>query len=92
MRAPWPTLTDSEAKALVDKVVYSSDNKNLGEVAAILRDPSGQVTELHADVGGFLGFGETRVRVMPNQFRVDDNKIMLNITAEQAKTLPQISK
>ena len=92
MRLAGPTLTDSEAKALVDKIVYSSDNKNLGEVAAILRDPSGHVTELHADVGGFLGFGETRVRVMPDQFRVDNGKVVLNVTADQAKKLPQIAK
>ena len=85
-------MTDAEAKALVDRVVYSSDNKNLGEVAAILRDPTGHVTELHADLGGFLGIGETRVRIMPNQFRIDNDKVVLNVTAEQSKTLPQISK
>ena len=92
MRTAGPTMTDAEAKALVDRVVYSSDNKNLGEVAAILRDPTGHVTELHADLGGFLGIGETRVRIMPNQFRIDNDKVVLNVTAEQSKTLPQISK
>ena len=55
-----PMLTDEEAKAWVDKVVYSSDDKNLGEVADFKRDAAGHVTELHADIGGFLGLGETR--------------------------------
>ena len=64
------TMTEAEAKELIDANVVSSDQKNVGEVAAIQRDSSGKVIELHADVGGFLGLGETRVRVMPSQFTV----------------------
>ena len=85
-------LTDAEAKAWVNKVVYSSDGKNLGEVAAFARDSSGKVTEMHADVGGFLGIGETRVRLMPSDFRLGESSITLTMTAEQAKTLPKIAK
>ncbi len=83
-------LTDAEAKNLVNKVVYSSDDKNVGEVAQIARDSSGNVTELHADIGGFLGLGETRVRVMPDQFQVREDKIILMLNSEQVKTLPKI--
>lgn len=85
-------LTEEQAKALIDATVLSSDNDSLGEVAAIQRDSEGKVTELHADIGGFLGIGETRVRVMPSQFTVVDNKVQLSLTAEQAKTLPKIEK
>lgn len=85
-------LTDEQAKAWVDKPVYSSDNKNLGEVAAVARASSGEVSELHADIGGFLGLGETRVRVMPSEFSLGDDKVVLNITADQAKKLPTIAK
>jgi hypothetical protein len=87
-----PMLTEEQAKALIDATVLSSDDKNLGEVAAIQRDSAGKVTELHADIGGFLGIGETRVRVTPSQFTVVDNKVKLSLTAEQAKTLPKIEK
>ena len=86
------TLSDAEAKAWVDKAIYSSDEKKLGEVAAFARDSSGKVTEMHADVGGFLGFGETRVRLMPSQFRLEKDRVVLNLTAEQAKALPKIAK
>lgn len=86
------TLTDEQAKAWVDKPVYSSDNKNLGEVAAVARASSGEVSEIHADIGGFLGLGETRVRVMPSEFSLGEDKIVLNITADQAKELPTIAK
>lgn len=84
------TLTDAQAKGWIDKVVYSSDGKNVGEVVAFLRDSSGKVTEMHADVGGFLGLGQTRVRLMPSQFRLTDDRAVLSVTAEQIKTLPKV--
>ena len=85
-------MTDEQAKAWINKVVYSSDNKNLGEVAAFARDSSGNVSELHADIGGFLGLGETRVRVLPADFKLVNDQVVLNITAEQAKALPHLAK
>jgi hypothetical protein len=85
-------LTDAEAKAWVDKTVVSSDGQKLGEVAAFARDASGKVTEMHADIGGFLGIGESRIRLMPNQFKLNTDQVVLNLTAEQAKALPKIAK
>ena len=85
-------LTDEKAKTWIDKAVYSSDGKNVGEVAAFERDASGKVTELHADIGGFLGLGQTRVRLMPSEFKLMDDRAVLSITAEQAKTLPKVQK
>ena len=84
------TLTDAQAKGWIDKVVYGSDSKKVGEVAAFARDGSGKVTEMHADIGGFLGMGQTRVRVVPSQFKLIDDRAVLSITAEQAKTLPRV--
>ena len=85
-------MTDDEAKNWVNKTVYSSDGKNLGEVAEILRDNSGHVSELHADIGGFLGIGETRVKVMPDQFKLASDRVILNVASDQAKTLPHLAK
>jgi hypothetical protein len=90
--AQQTTMTEVQAKELIDANVVSSDKKNVGEVAAIQRDSSGKVTELHADIGGFLGLGETRVRVMPSQFTVSNKQVMLNLTAEQVSALPKIEK
>ncbi len=86
------TLTEEQAKGWVNKNVYSSDGQNLGEVVAFARDGSGKVTEMHADVGGFLGIGETRVRLMPSQFTLGTDRVVLSMTSEQAKTLPKIAK
>lgn len=55
-----------------------------------LANGSGKVTEMHADIGGFLGLGETRVRVLPSQFKLMDDRVVLSITAERAKTLPKV--
>ena len=86
-----PMLTEEQAKALIGATVVSSDDSNVGDVAAIQRSADGKVTELHADIGGFLGIGQTRVRVMPSEFTVAaDNRILLKLTAEQAKELPKI--
>ncbi len=85
-------LSEAEAKTWVDKVIYSSDGKNIGEVAAVQRDTSGKVLEVHADIGGFLGMGETRVRVQPTQFTIEGDRLKLNMTADQAKALPKVDK
>jgi hypothetical protein len=85
-------LTDAQANAWINKTVYSSDAKNVGEVSTVQRDASGKVTELHADIGGFLGLGETRVRIMPAQFKLEGDRIILNMTAEQVRALPKIAK
>jgi len=86
------TMTDQEAQSWVNKVVYSSDNKNVGEIAEIRRDTTGKINELRADVGGFLGLGETRVIVMPTQFSFGDDRVVLNLTSEQVKELPKVEK
>lgn len=85
-------MNDEQAKAWINKYVYSSDAKHIGEVAALKRDQSGGVLELHADIGGFLGLGETRVKIMPGQFKIVEDRVVLNVPAEQAKTLPVLPK
>jgi len=85
-------MTDQEVQAWVGKAVYGSDGKNIGEIAAIKRDTQNMITEVEADIGGFLGIGETRVRVMPNQFRMESDRVVLNLTEPEAKQLPKVAK
>lgn len=85
-------LTDAEAKQWLNKVIYSSDDKNIGEVAAFERTPDGKVEALHADIGGFLGIGESRVRIMPDQFSLQGDRVILKVSSEAAKTLPKVGK
>jgi PRC-barrel domain len=85
-------LTEAQANAWIKKAVYSSDGKNVGEVTALKRDASGKVSELQAGIGGFIGIGETQVSVMPGQFKLESDRVVLSLTAEQVKTLPKIVK
>ena len=85
-------LTDQAAKAWIDKPVYSSDGQKLGEVAAFLRTADNKITELQADIGGFLGMGEHRVRLAPAQFSLHSDRVVLDLTAAQAKELLKIQK
>ena len=85
-------LTEQAAKAWVDRPVYSSDGQKLGEVAAFLRTADNKVTELQADIGGFLGIGEHRIRLAPAQFSLHSDRVVLDLTAAQAKELPKIQK
>ncbi len=60
--------------------------------AAFLRTSDNKVTELHADIGGFLGIGEHRVRLAPAQFSLHSDRVVLELTAAQSKELLKIQK
>jgi hypothetical protein len=85
-------LTEAQASAWIKKAIFSSDGKKVGDVTALKRDASGKVAELQAGIGGFLGMGETQVRVMPEQFKLENDRVLLSLTAEQVKALPKIAK
>jgi hypothetical protein len=84
------TLTEAEAKSWIDKPVFSSDGKELGEVAAFKRAADNAILEMHVDIGGLLGIGETRVSVTPAQFKLQGDRVVLSLTETQAKALPKV--
>jgi hypothetical protein len=84
------TLTEEQAKTWIDKPIYSSDGKEIGEVVAFKRGADNTVLELHADIGGLLGLGETRVKVSPQQFKLQNDRVVLDMTEAQAKDLPKV--
>ena len=85
-------LTAQEAQAWIGKPVYSSDGKMLGKVSSLERSADNKVTELHADIGGFLGLGQHHVRLVPAQIKLLSDRVVLDVTSAQAKELPEISK
>ena len=84
------SLTEQESKTWVDRPIYSSDGKNVGEVVAFQRDADNRVIGMHADIGGLFGMGETRVNVVPAQFKLQGDRVVLELTAAQAKELPKV--
>ena len=85
-------ITDQEAKAWVGKPVYSNDGKKLGEVAAILRTADNKITELRADIGGFLGIGQHEIALPAAHFALHNDRVVLDLTAAAAKELPKVAK
>jgi len=87
------SLTEQEALRWIDKPVYSSDGKKIGEVAAFQRDAAtNKVIGMHADIGGFLGIGQTRVKLTPAQFKLQGDRVVLDLTSAQTNDLPKAQK
>ena len=84
------TLTEEQAKSWINKPAFSSDGKLLGDVAAFKRAADNTVLEMHADIGGVLGFGRTRVGLTPAQFKLQNDRAILSLTEKQAKELPKV--
>lgn len=69
--------------AWIGRPVYSSDGKHVGEIAAISGD------QIYADIGGFLGLGETRVLLGSADIAgVQNDRIDLTLTEAEAQKLP----
>jgi hypothetical protein len=45
---------------------------------------------MHADIGGFWGLGRTRVSLMTSQFKLQGDRVLIDLTAEAAKELPKV--
>jgi hypothetical protein len=88
-KAAGLSLTSQEAKAWIGKPVYSSDGTKLGEVEAFQLGADNLITGMYADIGGFLGFGEHRVNLTPAQISLQADRVILDLTAAQAKQLPK---
>jgi hypothetical protein len=85
-------LTATEAQAWIGKPVYSNDGTKLGEVALVERDADNRLTGIRADVGGYLGLGQHRIMLAPAQFILRSDRVVLHLTAEQAKELSRVAK
>lgn len=85
------TITDEEADKWLGRAVYSSDGNELGEIVSLQRDPDGFLQQAKADIGGFLGFGETRILIAPDQIQdVTEDRLVLKLTEAEAQELPAI--
>lgn len=88
--APVPAPPPIDYTAWKGLDIKSPDGKTVGEVAEVV--PVGSSYEIHADVGGFLGFGERRVKLLPDQLNKNSNFLATTLTGEQIKALPTIGK
>jgi hypothetical protein len=73
-----------QVKDWIARPVYSSDNKKIGEIVDIKRDPDDKVTETFIDTGKFLGIGAARYRVTSDQIQeVKPDGLTLTLKEEE---------
>ncbi|WP_439542869.1 DUF937 domain-containing protein [Hyphomicrobium sp.] len=82
-------VTADQVKDWIARPVYSSDNKKIGEIVEIMRDPDNKVTEAFVDTGKFLGIGAARYRITSDQIQEvkPDGLILTLREAEVTKVL-----
>lgn len=88
--APGLVITAVEADKWVGKRIYDRNGSDIGEIAQFKTGADGNVEYFHSDIGGFLGIGETSVQVKPSQFRMDGDRVLLNLTKDEAMKLPRV--
>ena len=86
------TYAYSEAKDWEGKRLYSVEGNDIGEISAVEKGADGNVKAFHADIGGFLGIGETKVVVEPSQLSLINDKLTISMTEKEAKDLPKVSQ
>lgn len=86
------TLTKDEVETWKGRAVYDNAGKEIGDIAAFKLSDDGRVQEMHIDVGGLLGIGETRRRVEPDNFRFEGERAVLSLPEDQIETLPEVKQ
>ncbi len=87
---PPTRIETQDFKSWIGLKVETLDGESVGKVANVLPATGSVLEEVHADIGGFLGFGETRVKLMPAQLIKQDDKIIVSLTKEEIRKLPRI--
>ena len=68
--------------------VYSADNRNLGQVVEVTRDPSGKIKSIQVQVGRMLGLGDKVVTIDADKIEQLANQIRLRLGADEVRALP----
>ena len=92
---PSETILNShEVEGILGREVLSAANENMGRIADVIVDRSGQVRAAIVDFGGFLGVGSRKIAVDWNALHFpppgqSDAKITLELTRDQVKAAPE---
>jgi len=72
------------AEMMIGKPLCAEDGTEVGTVVGVVRDSTGKVREIHAEIGGLLGFGATRIAIPPSEATVtpDGEKLVARMSVE----------
>ncbi len=88
-KGPDQPLTAQDAKAWAGKPVYSNDGKELGKVTLLESGPGDKATQLRADISNATGSGPHPIILPATRFSLQGDRVVLDMTAEQASKLPK---
>ena len=71
--------------------VYSSDNKNLGQVVEVVKGPDDKVQSIQVDIGRVLGLGTKVVTITADKFEQLPG-IKLLLSDAEVRSLPDAMK
>lgn len=74
---------------LEDMDVFTPAGEEIGEVDEVLVDAAGNVVAVAIEAGGFLGMGDKRVVVGLDRLRLENQRLVTEMTKEQLEALPE---
>lgn len=83
------------AEALEGANVYDANEEDIGEIVNLVLSEDGQITQMVADIGGFLGLGEHRIAIEFDEAQIlrdesgDDFRVFISATKEQLEQRPE---
>jgi PRC-barrel domain len=85
-----PSLADpaqAQQSPLVGLPIYSSDKEKVGKVTSVDVGADGKVTDIKAEIEGFLGMSSGTVGMSADEFKVESDRIVITKTADQVRGL-----
>ncbi|MQT12944.1 PRC-barrel domain-containing protein [Segnochrobactrum spirostomi] len=71
------------AEMLIGKPLVTRDGEEVGRVVDISRDATGQVTAIHVEMGGVMGFLGDRVALKPTEIAPGRDKAVAALTRDE---------
>ena len=87
--------TEMTADDLEGARLYGVNDEDVGEIETLIVDDSGKITDVLADIGGFLGLGEHTVKLSFEELQLirnedgSDLRVYVDSTEEKLETLPE---
>jgi Golgi apparatus protein 1 len=75
--------------SLMGMPVYSSDEKDLGQVVDVARGPDGKIQSIQVEVGRFLGLGNRVVAIDADALEQLADRVRLRMAGDQIRSLPE---
>ncbi|MGJ5621449.1 PRC-barrel domain-containing protein [Sulfitobacter sp. MF3-043] len=87
--------TEMTADDLEGARIYGVNDEDVGEIETLIVDDSGKITDVLADIGGFLGMGEHTVKLSFEELQLirnedgSDLRVYVDSTEEKLESLPE---